>query len=41
MGNNVIVGAGSVMHGKFPNNIIIVGNPAKIVQCLSLEESRY
>ena len=35
LGNNVIVGAGSVVHGKFPDNVIIAGNPAKIVKYLS------
>ena len=32
LGNNVIVGAGSVVHGHFPDNVIIAGNPAKIVK---------
>ena len=32
LGNNVIVGAGSVVHGSFPDNCIIAGNPAKIVK---------
>ena len=32
LGNNVIVGAGSVVHGTFPDNCIIAGNPAKIVK---------
>lgn len=34
LGNNVIVGAGSVVHGSFPDNCIIAGNPAKIVKML-------
>lgn len=34
LGNNVIVGAGSVVHGSFPDNCIIAGNPAKIVKRL-------
>lgn len=34
LGNNVIVGAGSVVHGTFPDNCIIAGNPAKIVKML-------
>lgn len=34
LGNNVIVGAGSVVHGTFPDNCIIAGNPAKIVKKL-------
>ena len=32
LGKNVIVGAGSVVHGKFPDNVIIAGNPAKIIR---------
>ena len=32
LGNNVIVGAGSVVHGTFPDNCIIAGNPAKIIK---------
>lgn len=32
LGNNVIVGAGSVVHGTFPDNCIIAGNPAKIIR---------
>lgn len=34
LGNNVIVGAGSVVHGTFPDNCIIAGNPAKIIKYL-------
>lgn len=36
IGNNTIVGAGSVVHGKFPDNVVLAGNPAKII--CSLEE---
>lgn len=32
LGKGCIVGAGSVVHGIFPNNVIIAGNPAKIVR---------
>lgn len=32
LGKNVVVGAGSVVHGTFPDNVIIAGNPAKIVK---------
>lgn len=31
LGEKCIVGAGSVVHGTFPNNSIIAGNPAKII----------
>ena len=34
IGNNCIVGAGSVVKGNFPNNVIIAGNPAKIIYTL-------
>lgn len=34
LGDNVVVGAGSVVHGTFPDNCIIAGNPAKIVKLL-------
>ena len=31
LGDNVIVGAGSIVKGKFPDNVVIAGNPAKII----------
>ena len=31
VGNNCIVGAGAVLKGYYPDNSIIVGNPAKII----------
>ena len=31
LGNNVIVGAGSIVKGTFPDNTVIGGNPAKII----------
>lgn len=31
LGNNVIVGAGSVVRGTIPDNSVVVGNPAKVV----------
>jgi acetyltransferase-like isoleucine patch superfamily enzyme len=32
IGDNVVVGAGSVVSGQFPDNCIIAGNPAKIIK---------
>lgn len=31
IGNNVIVGAGSIVKGTFPDNVVIAGNPAKVI----------
>lgn len=36
IGQNVIVGSGSVVKGKIPDNCIVIGNPAKRV--MTLEE---
>lgn len=36
IGDNCIIGAGSVVKGIFPDNVVIAGNPAKIV--CSLDE---
>ncbi len=32
IGNNCIVGAGSIVNGVFPDNSLIAGNPAKIIK---------
>lgn len=34
IGDNCVVGAGSVVHGKFQNNLIIAGNPAIVIRSL-------
>ena len=34
IGNNCVVGAGSVVHGTFEDNCVIAGNPAKVVKKL-------
>lgn len=31
IGNNVIIGAGSVVSGRIPDNVVVAGNPAKII----------
>ena len=31
LGDNCIVGAGAIVKGKYPDNCIIVGNPAKVI----------
>lgn len=32
VGNSVIVGAGAVVTGQVPDNVIVAGNPAKIIR---------
>lgn len=34
IGSNVIIGAGSVVSGNIPNDVVIAGNPAKIIRTL-------
>jgi len=34
IGDNVIVGAGSVVHGIIPSNVVVAGNPARIIYTL-------
>lgn len=38
IGNNCIVGAGSVVRGNFPDNSVIFGNPAKIVSKMNIQK---
>lgn len=34
IGDNVIIGAGSVVSGKIPSNAVVAGNPAKVIRTL-------
>jgi acetyltransferase-like isoleucine patch superfamily enzyme len=34
IGNNCVVGAGSVVHSSIPDNCVVLGNPAKIIKKL-------
>jgi acetyltransferase-like isoleucine patch superfamily enzyme len=38
IGNNSVVSAGSVVKGSFPNNSIIAGNPAKVVDSIKFDK---
>lgn len=40
IGNNSIIGAGAVVKGIFPNNVVIAGNPAKVIQDLSKYQNK-
>lgn len=39
IGKNSIVGAGSIVKGIFPENVIIQGNPARIIKKIELGEN--
>lgn len=38
IGSNCLVGAGSVVRGKIPDNSVLLGNPAKVVMKTSMVE---
>lgn len=38
LGDNVVVGAGAVVTKSFPDNVVIGGNPAKMIKEIDLEE---
>jgi acetyltransferase-like isoleucine patch superfamily enzyme len=39
--DNCIIGAGSVVRGKFPENSVILGNPAKVVTSMNVQKLLY
>jgi acetyltransferase-like isoleucine patch superfamily enzyme len=40
IGSNVIIGAGSVVSGSIPDNVVVAGNPAKVIRTLEEHYSR-
>ena len=38
IGDNSIVGAGSVVRGNFPENSVIIGNPAKVILNINIQK---
>jgi acetyltransferase-like isoleucine patch superfamily enzyme len=34
VGENVIIGAGSVVKGNIPDNVVVAGNPAKVIKTI-------
>lgn len=41
VGDNCIIGAGSVVRGKFPADSVIVGNPAKVITKMNIMKLLY
>lgn len=41
IGNNCIIGAGSIVRGSFADNSVIVGNPAQIVTKMTVQKFIY
>lgn len=41
VGENCIIGAGSTVRGQFPDNSVIIGNPAKVVLSMSMQRLLY
>ncbi len=41
VGDNCIIGAGSTVRGHFPENSVVVGNPAKVALSMSMQKLFY
>lgn len=41
IGDNCIIGAGSIIRGKFPENVVILGNPARIIMEMRTQKVFY
>ncbi|MDF2883985.1 MAG: maltose O-acetyltransferase, partial [Clostridiaceae bacterium] len=41
IGNNVVIGSGSVVTKDIPDNVIVVGNPAKVIREITEEDRKY
>ena len=41
IGENSVVGAGSVVTKDVPANTVVVGNPAKVIKKIDMEEKKW
>ncbi len=41
IGNNVVIGAGSVVTRDIPDNVVAVGNPCRVIRKISDDDKRY
>lgn len=41
IGNNVVIGAGSVVTKDLPDNVIAIGNPCRIIRKITEEDRDY
>ena len=41
IGNNVVIGSGSVVTKNIPDNVIAVGNPRKVLRSITDEDKLY
>lgn len=41
IGNNVVIGAGSVVTGTIPDNVVAAGNPCRVLRPITEEDKRY
>ena len=41
IGDNVVIGAGSVVAKDIPDNVIAVGNPCRVIREITEEDKKY
>lgn len=41
IGNNVVIGSGSVVTKNIPDGVVAVGNPCKVIRKITIEDKEY
>ncbi len=41
IGNNVVIGSGSVITKDIPSNVVVAGNPCKVIRKITEEDKKY